>query len=199
MKTYNPKIKENITSLGFDLCSEMLKSEVLPVFMCVGTSKVISDSIGPLVGHLLVEKYNINTFVYGNLKNNITSENVSFYHDFVTRTHKHAKVFVIDSALGELCNLGLVKFNKGGVYVGGQFSENSQLIGDYNMLGIVNTTGINSLLFLKSTKLQSCLELAHYIAASIHYAFLLYNKLNCISPQKNLTIKPVFSAVAKTI
>lgn len=189
MKTYNPNITENTTILAFDICNEMLKTATLPIFMCVGTSKVVADCIGPLVGHLLTEKYNISTFVYGNLKNNITLDNVNFYYDFIKNTHKNSKIYVIDSALGELENVGLVKFNKGAIYLGGHFTQNNPLVGHYNLLGVINTTGVNSLLFLKNTKLNTCLKMAHYIAASINYAFMLYNKLKTAEQVMPVVVK----------
>ena len=36
-----------------------------PVILCIGTDKVPGDSLGPVVGDLLIMKYNIDAFVYG--------------------------------------------------------------------------------------------------------------------------------------
>ena len=47
------------------------------VIICIGTSKCIGDSLGPLVGENLYNRINkSNIYVFGNLKNNITYQNI---------------------------------------------------------------------------------------------------------------------------
>ena len=59
------------------LSSEMKKMIAdSPVYMCIGTEKVFSDSLGPRVGSLLNERMTKPLFVYGMNDRNITAENL---------------------------------------------------------------------------------------------------------------------------
>jgi len=150
MKIYNYKMTTNIQNFGFDLCNEMLKNNNLPVFMCIGSAFVVSDSIGPVVGSLLTNKYNIETYVYGNLKNNITKENLNNYYNFIKKKHLNSKIIVIDSGLSELDKIGLVKFNKGSIYTGAEninYSDNAE---HTNNAG--NTNHYNNTTYTNQTK-----------------------------------------------
>ena len=177
MKSYNYKNKKNVNSFAFDLCNYMLGYHQKPVFLCIGDTTLVSDSLGALVGQLLVKKLNVNAFVYGNLKHNITNQNLNTYLDFIKHHHPQAPIIVVDSALSKLSDVGLVKLNDGGCIVGGYTNKNAFVVGTLSILGIVNTTGINSLLFLKSVTLQTAIQMAHFIAHSISKSVLLCNQL----------------------
>lgn len=44
------------------------------VIVCFGTGEVTGDSLAPMVGTALKEKYNIKTFVYGYLNDDINAK-----------------------------------------------------------------------------------------------------------------------------
>ena len=177
MQSYNHIIKSNISKLAFNICNELLTHKNPPVFLCVGSSKFVADSLGPMVGQLLTKKHNIKTFVYGNLKHNVNNYNIITYVNFIKQHHVGAPLIVIDSCLDALNQVGLIKFNKGKTLVGGYTNATAKYVGTYSVLGVVNTTGINSYLFLKSITLQTAINMATFVAESINYAFALYTKL----------------------
>ena len=82
------------------------------VFLCVGTDRVIGDSIGPLVGSKLKElfkKYNIfNINIYGSLKDNVNYINVKNTIKKINNNHKDSCIIVIDSALSKKENIGKI-------------------------------------------------------------------------------------------
>src|SRR5690554_2100454 len=168
MRTYNHQIKSNFSQMAFDICSKIINEKTPPVFMCIGDSKFVSDCVGPVVGHLLTQKYNIPAFVYGNLENNITKENAKDYYNFIRKNHCNSKIIVIDSAMSSLESLGTVSFNTFGALIGG-LTGTPTLIGDYSILGNVATTGINSLMFLRSQKLKNVVSVAEFISHSINF------------------------------
>ncbi len=183
MSQYNYKFIENIKTFALDFCNELLKDNRQPVFMCLGSSKVIADSLGPITGTLLTQKYNIKAFVYGNIKNNITGENLEEYYEFIKQTHPKSKIIIIDSGLGDINDVGLIKLNKGKLYSKALETSNkygNKGMGDYNILGIINTIGINNLLFLKSIKLDTCINMANFIAASLDYSFKAFSNIKQI-------------------
>lgn len=176
MRRYNHQIKSNVSQMAFDICSKIVDSNTPPVFMCIGDSRFVSDCLGPLVGHLLAEKYNISAFVYGNLNNNITKQNADEYYKFIRKNHCNSKIIVIDSAMSEFEHLGAVSFNNSGALIGA-LNGLPSLVGDYSILANVATTGINSLMFLRSQKLKNVLSIAEFIASSVNFSLKLTKKL----------------------
>ena len=69
------------------LAKELQARVTNPVFECIGTEKVFSDSLGPRVGTLLNSRMRKPRFVYGLCQNNITAENLACCHDFIKKMH----------------------------------------------------------------------------------------------------------------
>ncbi len=164
MATYAMREKMNSHSFACDILKEIYDKPA-PVFLCVGSSRCVADSLGPLVGEYLTKKHNIATFVYGNLEKNIDRGNLSEYVEFVKEKHGGSPVIVVDSCLGASEEIGSVKFHKGSLFVAG--INNGVLIGDYGLSAIVNTTGITALNFLRGTTIKTILKLAAFISQSI--------------------------------
>jgi len=177
MKSYNYQNKNNIINLAYDICNASSSHQGLPVFLCIGETSVLTDTIGAMVGELLIKKYYAQSFVYGNLNFNITNQNLESVYKLVQKKHPKSPIFVVDASLGELQDVGLVKFCNIGVIAGGYTNKLATAIGHKSILACVNTTGINSLIFLKSVKLKTALEMANFIAKSISYAMYLRNTL----------------------
>ena len=59
------------------LVNSLFKYKDKPVFLCVGTDKVVGDSIGAIVGEILTNNDSISGYIYGNLEHNITATNIS--------------------------------------------------------------------------------------------------------------------------
>lgn len=138
-----------------------------PVFLCIGTDKVTGDSLGPLVGHLLTVRHNIDAFVYGTLSAPVTAKNLIFSHLFIRAMHPTSRLVAIDAALGRPDDIGLVKVYKGGVMPGSATNKNLPLVGDLSIMGIVNTAGIHDYMLLNSTRLNIVYEMAENIASAI--------------------------------
>ena len=60
------KYDKNKNIVAISLVNELLTKNEPPVFLCVGTEKVIGDSVGALVGEILSKRYKINGYIYGN-------------------------------------------------------------------------------------------------------------------------------------
>lgn len=82
------------------------------VFLCVGTDRLIGDSLGPLVGSRLKElfgRYNIyNINVYGTLNENINYTNIDKWMKIINKNHPKACIIVIDAALSKEYNIGKI-------------------------------------------------------------------------------------------
>lgn len=164
MAVYAMREKMNTHSFACDILKEIYDKPA-PIFLCVGSSRCVADSLGPLVGEYLIKKHNVPVFVYGNLEKNIDRRNLLEYIELIKEKHSGSPVIVVDSCLGASEEIGSVKFHKGGLFVAG--INNGVLTGDYGLSAIVNTTGITALNFLRGTTIKTILKLADFIAQSI--------------------------------
>ena len=119
------------------------------VFVCIGTTKVVGDSIGPKVGDLL-KASGVNAYVYGCTGNQITSLNVAQYAQMLNRRHKNDVVVVIDSTLGESKDIGKIKLTSNGIKPGGAFFSNRKRIGDIGVMAIVGDSNSDRMTELKT-------------------------------------------------
>lgn len=184
MKSYEFYYNPNIKVLAYDLCEWLLTYNEDPIFLCIGESKLVSDCIGAVVGTMLTSTYQIPCYVYGNLTYNITNENLESFFSFVKKEHPNKPIVIIDSGLGSLEQVGTVVFTQS-ARVGALTNPNAKIIGDCQLLGMVNTSGINSLLFLKSVKLKTAIQMSSFLAKAITLALVL---------KKQATQKPSFKA-----
>ena len=81
------------------------------IFLCIGTNKVIGDSIGPMVGTNLKNKLNSNLKVnnikvIGDMFNNISYSYIKKNKQSIEKLSKENFVIVIDSALSSEENIG---------------------------------------------------------------------------------------------
>ena len=76
---YNTKRRFTLEEKDFKQYMYELKSgldvDCEVVFFCIGTDRVIGDSLGPIIGSLLIDRFGKEN-VYGDLFNNITFENI---------------------------------------------------------------------------------------------------------------------------
>lgn len=166
----NSDVEKNKQRLALELGSFMLKSKEKPVFLCVGSDKVVGDLVGVLVGELLTHKYHINGYVYGNLDYAITNKNLQIVTDYIKQNYPQNPVIVVDGICGEMHEVGYVKYYEYGCIAGGEFNNGIKL-GDYSILGVVDVKGIDGLNFLKSVKLKTITKLAEFIADSVSLAY----------------------------
>lgn len=142
-----------------------LNGDSFPVFLCVGSDKVIADSLAPIVGEILVHKYNVPAYVYGGLDYNINATNLAFVTNYVECEHPRSQIILIDATLSD--NVGKV------IVTNGSFAGLGKIlpirkIGNFSILGVVGKKGRN--FALNTTRLQLVKTLAHFIAKGIAMA-----------------------------
>ena len=110
-----------------------------PVFLCIGTKKVLYDSFGPVMGSLL-KKYS-SFYVYGSLKREVNGLNFYEVYKFIKKKHTNSKIIVIDNAY--IKNAGNVKLilKNSGVFPSGINNSKNQ-VGDVSIL--INGFSYNS-------------------------------------------------------
>lgn len=150
--------------------SDAIKSQIQneqTVYMCIGTEKVFSDSLGPRVGSLLNEKLQLPAFVYGLRDQNITAENLLYSYNFIKALHPNSKIVVIDAAVGTLDQIGKVQICDGGIAPGAATNKNLPSVGDVGIIGIVAEKGMGDFYSLNSNKDRLVASVAQFIADAI--------------------------------
>lgn len=159
--------------------AEELKDKITnanaPVFMCIGTEKVFSDSLGPRVGTLLNLAMREPLFVYGLIEKNITAENLCKSYEFIKSMHPDNPIVVIDAGVGEQAQLGNVQLCDGGILPGAATNKNLPEIGDVGIVGIVAERGMGDFYTLNSSKDKLVSDVAQFIAEAILAASELKN------------------------
>lgn len=106
------------------------------VFLCLGTTKISGDSIGPKVGDRL-KQMNIGAYVYGDTRRQVTSINVEDYAAMLKKRHSGDRIIAVDSALGKSADIGKIKITDAGVKPGGAFNKTRERVGDMGILAVV--------------------------------------------------------------
>ena len=120
------------------------------VFLCIGTTKIIGDSVGPKVGDKLKEQ-GVDAYVYGDTHRQVTAINVDDYAKMIKGRHKKDIVIVIDAALGKSKDIGSIKVTRNGIKPGGAFDKNKQRVGDIGILAVVGDADGNRMQELKDS------------------------------------------------
>lgn len=138
-----------------------------PVYMCIGTEKVFTDSLGPRVGTLLNERMRCPSFVYGLRDNNITAENLLYSYNFIKALHPSSQIVVIDAAVGSADQIGKIQLCDGGIVPGAATNKNLPTVGDIGIVGIVAEKGMSDFYTLNSAKDRLVGKVAEFIAEAI--------------------------------
>ncbi|MEG1705913.1 MAG: spore protease YyaC [Clostridia bacterium] len=141
------------------------------VYLCIGTAKVVSDSLGPIIGTKLIEKMKRPVFVYGLANANITAINLERAYELIKQIHPDRKIVVIDSAVGDLEQVGEIQLSDGGIVPGAATNKNLSKIGDKNIVGIVSEKGLGDFYATTSNKIALVEKMAELISSAIAQAY----------------------------
>lgn len=108
------------------------------VFLCIGTSDIVGDSFGPLVGKKLKEKIkNEKILILGDLQDNISALNIEKRVDNIKEKCDNPLIIAIDAALSRKEDIGKIKIYPYGMRVRRALEENENKIGNLSIKAIV--------------------------------------------------------------
>ena len=135
-----------------------------PVILCIGSDLVLGDSLGPLVGSLLVKK-NIDGFVYGTLENPLTAKEVPGLTERIRKIHPKSPILAIDAAVGDKLDVGIIKVINNGIKPGLGVKKDLEMVGDYSLIGIVADKAEKNILI--HTRLNLIYRMAEQIVKGV--------------------------------
>lgn len=166
MRSIIVKMKDTALQRSID---EFLGNDTLPpVVLCIGTDRVIGDALGPIVGELLVRRYDVPAFVYGTLSLPVTALTLPAVADFIRSRHTGQKVIAVDSSLGKPSDVGLIRATVGGIKPGLATGKNLPKAGDFSVTATVAALGAKDA--LSSVRLGFVSALAADVASAIFTA-----------------------------
>ena len=112
------------------------------LFLCVGDSNIIGDSLGPLIGSFIKNNKNMifpkkKIEVIGTMNKPIGYNSLDRYINKNNEIKKNNTFIIIDSALGSRKHIGKIIVDKSSLYAGNGINEGKILKGDILIRGIV--------------------------------------------------------------
>ncbi len=138
-----------------------------PVVLCIGSDLAIGDCLGPVTGSLLKKRADFKGYVYGTLKSPVTAKEVKYLNDFVHKTHPESRVIAVDAAVGEECDVGLVKVSDTPLRPGSGANKRLGKVGDFSILGVVARKSAFTYSFLNLTRFHMVYAMAELISSAI--------------------------------
>ncbi|MDR1773896.1 MAG: spore protease YyaC [Clostridioides sp.] len=155
---------ESVIQILSTTLNEIINDET--VVICIGTDKVIGDTLGPIVGTIL-EKNNFMYPVYGTLDKPIHALNIYEAIEHIKEKHKNANFLAIDACLGSRDSIGNIQLRKGPILPGKGVGKTLPQIGDFSIVGIVDKIEDNRCLSSSNIRLSFIYSIAETIASSI--------------------------------
>ena len=89
------------------------------VFICIGSNKIVGDSIGPIVGNKLLKKNKLkNINVIGTTTEPVNYQNIDRLSQYIEERNKDSCIISIDSAMGGIKQIGQIYVNWGNLEIG---------------------------------------------------------------------------------
>jgi len=151
----------------FNRILENINKEI--IFLCIGSNKIIGDSVGPRVGNLLKMKNKLKKFkIFGDMENPITANNIMEIKNNNKLNNKF--IIVIDSAMGKKELIGNIYISNTKTKLGKALGKNLVELGDISIKACVCENLNNSLknyYQLKKVKTDFVEKLAEEIVSVI--------------------------------
>ena len=131
------------------------------VWVCVGTDRVTGDSLGPFVGTMLTEAGVPN--VYGTIDHPVHALNLAETLERIKEAHPDACIVGIDACLGKEESVGSMELRDGALEPGAGIGKTLPSVGDYSIIGVVNSGGPMGYVMLRNTRLSLVIKMAKSI------------------------------------
>lgn len=139
------------------------------IFLCIGTDRSTGDSLGPLIGHKIMNIKSNSVYVYGTLENPVHAKNLDKIMDDINLNHSNPFVIAVDACLGKMEHVGSVSIGEGPIIPGSALKKELMPVGNIHVVGIVNLGGFMDFLILQNTRLFLVMKMVDFISSGIKY------------------------------
>ena len=151
-----------------------------PLIVCVGSDLVLGDSLGPLIGTMLIKR-NVPAFVYGTLNSPVTAKEIACAKTHLKMLHPNCFTVAIDAAVGDPEDIGLIKVANRGLKPGLGVDKNLGVLGDCSIIGVVAGKSLQNYNLFNLTRLNLIYKMAEKIVDGVE------KFLNDYAAKNNLT------------
>ena len=141
------------------------------VVVCFGTTAISGDSLGPQVGSMLRDVYNVPAFVYGTEEHSVNGKNMAQWLAFIKAVHEGAIFIAVDASLGSREKVGQILLRNDGVCPAAIKGKKARF-GDVGILAVVAENGDDPLMRLMAVSQVYVAKLAHKISILLKSALL---------------------------
>jgi putative sporulation protein YyaC len=160
--------KKSVAYFSEHLVNHFLKNQDYSeiVIVCIGTNRYSGDSLGPLVGSRLIERFEGHRLVhiYGTLDKPIHALNMQKTLDLITAKHKRPYVIAVDACLGQYYKIGTLQLVEQPLEPGISMNKQLPSIGEIHLKGIINNYGPLNHKVLEHTSLTFVYEMSAVIS-----------------------------------
>ena len=153
-------------------CLKQFLYNSYPVFICFGSSLSVGDSLGPIIGLKTLNKLKGKCYVYGTLKATITAKEAFIIYKTIKNLHPKSQIVIIDAAVGQKTDVGLIKVFNDGIKPGLGVDKNLDKVGDVSIIGIIGEKQEFNKNILSGVSANFIEELSNIISESIVNAIL---------------------------
>lgn len=162
------------------------------VILCIGTNKLIGDSIGPVVGQKL-KKENIQekVYIYGDMKETINFKNAKQVIENIFKIYEKPFIITIDSALGTQTMVSKIVVSKGIIRIGKSLGRSICYPSHITIKGVVGeyrNTIQENLYTLKTVKQEIVDELSNKMAKGINQVICQWER-SCLTQENKNCVK----------
>jgi len=174
--TYDFHFHNKFAATGSCLAlNKLYLSSCPPIVLCIGSPKIIGDSIGPITGSLL--KHSLpEAEIFGTAECPLTAKEVPYITNFITNTFKERQIITVDSAVGNQDEIGIIRISDSPLRPGSGLKKNLGLIGNLSIQGIVAERSLLSLKSLSEVNVGMVYSMANIISESLKS--FLYEKVS---------------------
>ena len=139
----------------------------VPVILCIGTDRIIGDSLGPMAGSMILRESNGRIPVFGTLHDPVHAMNLRQTEEEIKKKHSNRMIIAVDASLGSPKEIGSVYVRCGGLHPGAGVSKNLPSTGDIAITGITAADSHQPYLSLQTARLSTIASMAETICSCI--------------------------------
>ncbi|MGQ7884475.1 spore protease YyaC [Paenibacillus sp. WC2504] len=136
------------------------------VIICVGTNRYTWDSLGPMVGSRLSERFEGHRHVhlYGTLEKPVHALNLQKTIAHIAKSHNQAYTIAVDAALGQFYKIGTLQLVEEPLQPGVSLNKELPPIGHIHLKGIINNHSLLNHKVMEHTSLTFIDEMSAVIS-----------------------------------